>query len=519
MATQHLLKTYSFNCNGIKSCVNNLVHELQHESDIIFVSEHWLQVHEIPVLRNIFREFNCTAHLKSSVNPEEQLVGRPYGGVGFICKPVPGLIYKFSDVCNDRICHLKVIQSNNNNVALNLIGVYLPYHNGSAEQVMLFSETLDQIQTLVENECRGSPLVILGDMNCMLPKHRQLPHNWHRNSPFNHHSLLLHDFIMNNDLCVADFECKQTINYTYIKGGHKTHIDHVLVPKHFLESILSCTILPEDDERASDHLPLRTCIDVTLSLNVTQGTGKPETASRAKIFPRLNWDCADQVFAYQTSISHSLNAIQDQFAELEHLQNASQAQRAVDRCYALLTKAIHDACDSINPRRKTNTPGPRRVPWWSEDCTQARNRMRFWRSIWLQTGQDRTCHAFSVYKFAKKVYRKVRRDSVTRLCTNKFNTLTKLFQHGNKKKFWNGIRSYKEKHDVCGEVELSSLQNHFQTKFSGNSTAISDDIKTMTTAVNSKFADIKECVFPIRPFTAPRITRLIRRLIILSRSM
>ena len=119
MAYEKVLNIYSFNCNGIKSCVNNLVHELQQSSDVIFVSEHWLQVYEISPVKNIFRDSGYTSYLKSSMDPEEPLIGRPHGGVGFLCKLVPGLMYKHCDIMNDRVCHLKILSSVDKNVLLN----------------------------------------------------------------------------------------------------------------------------------------------------------------------------------------------------------------------------------------------------------------------------------------------------------------------------------------------------------------------------------------------------------------
>ena len=80
------LNVFSFNCKGINSCFNNVLHEIQYFSDVMFLSEHWLQPYEITATKQLFHDENLVSFLKSSVNPEEALRGRPFGGVGFICK-------------------------------------------------------------------------------------------------------------------------------------------------------------------------------------------------------------------------------------------------------------------------------------------------------------------------------------------------------------------------------------------------------------------------------------------------
>ena len=69
------------------------------ENDIIFLNEHWLQVAEISSLNGLFLDDVC--FLKSIVNPELVLKGRPYCGVGFICRLQTALL--FSSVPCDNI--------------------------------------------------------------------------------------------------------------------------------------------------------------------------------------------------------------------------------------------------------------------------------------------------------------------------------------------------------------------------------------------------------------------------------
>ena len=73
----------TFNCYGLKSSLD-YVKELMKTNDIIFVNEHWLLDSEILVIKEILSDFYV--FMKLSMSCEANVCGRPYGGVGFICK-------------------------------------------------------------------------------------------------------------------------------------------------------------------------------------------------------------------------------------------------------------------------------------------------------------------------------------------------------------------------------------------------------------------------------------------------
>ena len=86
MATaDSVINAISFNCKGINSNFNYVLQLLQNECDIMFVCEHWLKPSELYEANNTFRERGFWCNLKSSVPADEVLIGRPFGGVGFVC--------------------------------------------------------------------------------------------------------------------------------------------------------------------------------------------------------------------------------------------------------------------------------------------------------------------------------------------------------------------------------------------------------------------------------------------------
>ena len=144
--------------------------------------------------------------MKSSVDAEVTLDGRRYGGVGFICKKIPGILYIPIVIDNDRICGMKIISSGK--IILTIIGVYMQYYDGSSKIIKIYNETLQDIQCIIDTN-DPIPIMIIGDMNATLPQSKTLGHQWYKRHPYNKQSLLLHDFLINNDLYCCNFDLKK----------------------------------------------------------------------------------------------------------------------------------------------------------------------------------------------------------------------------------------------------------------------------------------------------------------------
>ena len=175
--------------------------------DLALICEHWLRPCELHSFSDRYTSMDCWTSFKSSMDPENVTGGRPYGGVAWICKRLPQISYKPLDINSDRLCGVQMIH--NGKVIMNFIGVYLPYHNGTVDQLDLFGETIQTLQAFMDNH-EGEPFMIVGDMNASLPQQRHLGRKWYRQSPYNHNSLMLFDFICDNELYVTNFGFKTT---------------------------------------------------------------------------------------------------------------------------------------------------------------------------------------------------------------------------------------------------------------------------------------------------------------------
>jgi len=100
--------------------------------------------------------------------------GRPYGGVCFICQRQNYLLFTSIKVDNDRISGLQIKYNDTNIMAI--FGVYLPYYDGKADQIQLYSEILDILQGCIDS-CDISPVMVVSDMNSALPRAALLPTN------------------------------------------------------------------------------------------------------------------------------------------------------------------------------------------------------------------------------------------------------------------------------------------------------------------------------------------------------
>lgn len=186
--------------------------------DVCILCEHWLRPGELSHVRDLFNEKHIWSYFKSSMNPEEVRKGRPQGGVAFVCRHNTGLSYRVLDINCDRLCAIQGISEQC--VIFTIVGVYMPFYDGSTEHTELYVETLDLLQDFLDTKLNAecSPTVIMGDFNVSLPQAQQLGNNWYKVRPFNQHSLLLYDFLCNNELLVSNFSFKQNVNYTYFKG-------------------------------------------------------------------------------------------------------------------------------------------------------------------------------------------------------------------------------------------------------------------------------------------------------------
>ena len=144
---------------------------------------------------------------------------------------------------------------------------------------------IDNLQCLLESRESTAPVMIVGDMNTSLPQKPRISLDWYKNRPFSKRSLLLNDFLCENELCVGNFAFNQDYSYTYFKKDINSYIDHVFLSSYAMKCVVKCVILPHEADNVSDHLPISTEINLV-------SKGNKDMSSKGKelqIYPEGNW--------------------------------------------------------------------------------------------------------------------------------------------------------------------------------------------------------------------------------------
>jgi len=447
----------NFNCFGMKSSFNMIINQMK-SVECMFLCETWLKPSDLATIRNELKQQGYWSMMKSSIDPEVVLEGRPYGGVGFICKRIPGVSYVTIYTDNDRLCALQI--KSNSKVLLTIIGVYMPYYNGSVAHIQEYIDTLEDIQCIIDTN-DPCPVMVLGDMNVSLPQGAQLSRHWYKSRPHNRCSLLLYDFMCHNDMLCGNFNFRQPINHTFYKNGCKSYIDHVLLSSYASNQMKDCHIMSDIADNVSDHFPMKT----TMVLNVHAPTSIGPPRARTPEFPRLDW--SNKVLCDQ--YARTLKTMCDDFPDIsmDVVQDVNSAKFYVNTICEHVESVVHKATDqSQGDSHSRPLRGRRKKHWWNTDCVTSRDRQRFWHKLWVSCGRPTEGHVHECYKLAKKAYRKICRTSINNSTQKVFTLLDQYHGARRMKKFWNIVRRQKNTSNTShDDISLERLENHFRDKF------------------------------------------------------
>ena len=211
-------------------------------------------------------------------------------------------------------------------------------------------------------------------MNASMPRAEQLTRNWYRRHPFSRHTILLYDFLCQNDMYSCNFEFKQKVNYTYCNNNINSCIDHVFFSKHCHDKIVECTILCYMPDVVSDHLPLRTTVSIDMCVDGPQDTTPPRFTTR---YPRIDWSDKKQCEQYAHHMSNiSTTELHD--VDIANVSDLETAQHHVDSMCDAMQHVVHSAVSEMQDERPSSSQRKsHRKHWWTSDCLESRDRQRF----------------------------------------------------------------------------------------------------------------------------------------------
>ena len=484
----------TFNCFGLKSSIN-YVTDLMRSVDILFLSESWLLQSEIVTLsKEVFNPFYVT--MKSSLKSDDLAVGRPFGGVGFVCRKRRDITYVPINCESDRLHGLEVMFRGSK--VLTVYGVYMPYNNNTPNQTELYMDTLHQLSLMIEETSGPTPFCVVGDMNAELPVKATMQQNWYKQRPFNRHSVLLYDFMCDHELFICNG--KRNMNdFTYSKGATSSYIDYIAINSYAYDNILNCEVLHHEDSNNSDHL------GVSCQLNVECQLTEGDAYSTQRTHCRPKWENDDFRRAYLQSLQSALAKLPVTNPDEVEPENA---QAVINSQCSILGKAMHQAayaglsCDG----------NIRRVHWWSNDCTTYRNRTRLYFHIWKCMGRPRVGQSYECYKSARKQYRNACRLASNAALGKACKKTSELLRCNRHRQFWNVINSATscDKQRKC-KVTLDCLEHFYEDKFKMNRNT-TETIQGNEAMVSDKFERLRHIHFTSAMISEMEVVGYIRQL-------
>ena len=313
-------------------------------------------------------------------------------------------------------------------------------------------EVIDNLQCLLESRKSTAPVMIVGDMNTGLPQKPRISLDWYKNRPFSKRSLLLYDFLCENELCVGNFAFNQDYSYTYFKKDINSYIDHVFLSSYAMKCVVKCVILPHEADNVSDHLPISTEINLV-------SKGNKDMSSKGKelqIYPKGYW--SDPVFqkSYAMEVENALKScvIKDMQTVTEKSAGNYINSRSRTICEILHT-SVERCLLKYPPKKKF-----RNKPWWNKECFKARRRNRLFHYLWKEAGRPSSSNVYETYKSAKRHYRQTCHKAMQNKIAMPFKTLDRLHSAKNSKQFWNIVRKSKK-----NDVQDDAISNSTLTEY------------------------------------------------------
>ena len=177
-------------------------------------------------------------------------------------KQTAGFTYDQIKCDSDRVMGLDV--SYHGCKVATVYGVYMPNNSGTTSRTQLYIDPLNQPSAIIEVSSGHAPYLVLGDMNTELSNNATLNKNWYARKPLNSHSVLLCDFLCDNELIICNTK-RSSDNFTYPKGRHTSYIDVVFIHAYAHDNIINCNVLQHDHVNNNDHIGVmwELCVEYT----------------------------------------------------------------------------------------------------------------------------------------------------------------------------------------------------------------------------------------------------------------
>ena len=372
----------SWNSRGLVAALPYL-NKLMLTSDIITISEHWLQENRLNVLLEISNDFNVVARSSKHAGAGSYGSIRGQGGVALLWRKSLAHITPISNLTHDRICGVRVPLQDGR--TLLVYSVYLP-SQGSKED---FRYVLDEIYDIVYNDNPNELCMICGDFNGDVgylggPRSTRPPSK---------QGQYVSNFLNEIGLLPANLCNIATgpVN-TFMGGMGSSTLDYLAIPTSLRSCLVSCEVLDEHILNTSDHLA------ITMTLSIVCGINN---AYKAPIKGKILWEkgrLKGKLELYRKSIAGVVDNI-TQFWDFE-----STNSDGIDNIFDTLASGIL-AADKVIPR---SSPSFHARPYWNESLNLLKKQKVSAYRAWKLAGQPRDAlnPFWRNHKEAKKAFRR-----------------------------------------------------------------------------------------------------------------
>ena len=348
---------------GFRSSVP-YIRKLIAENDIVLLSEHWLHHNRLHLFNEYFNDVEVFARSSRFSDAEAYGGSRGQGGVAILWGKYLNGVVPLVDLVHDRFCGIRVQLPEG--AGLNIFSIYMPAV-GCGEDLGC---TLDELSGALESRPPGDITIIGGDFNGDIGRE-----GGHRGTrPQTRRGKLVFNLMEEYSLTACNLS-KEAIGPvdTYHGPNASSCIDYILIPKDLYQIVTKCEVIEEDAINASDHLPVKT----TLNLEMIPRASIAECITRSIKWNKIS---AENVFDHYTyPLSNNLLALD---ARLDQpIARVEQIDLLVD----CLVKEIHSAALDL-PR--TNFKKHLK-PYWSKELTVAKRIKVDTYRVWVNNGRPR----------------------------------------------------------------------------------------------------------------------------------
>lgn len=402
----------SYNMKGHGQDRIAYIKSLLNVSDIVIVQEHWYLNSQLQDFQNNFDDAKII--LKSGMDDDVLLVGRPFGGCAILYKES-----QFRSVTPVQSAHKRVVGALLNCSACKvlLINVYMPCDSQAVDRI--YDDTLDEVNLIIRSHSDVDYVIVGGDFNTDMMRS-------------SYHTRRLREFCDDEDLFNCSNSSLSPNDFTFESAtGHRSLIDHFLLSLNFADLPFISSSVRYDGDNLSDHNALLLKLRLPVS-NHDRGNGRSTETPQ----PHVVWRKATKENLQNYRLSLELR-LQELHLPVECSACSDDACcRLISQYYDDLSNSCIMSANECIPRTSKRKP----VAGWSEHVKPYKERSIFWHSLWRSNGFPRQGEVYNIMRKTRAEYKRISRHVIRSQEKLKMERMAAGVLNNQDRIFWDEIK-------------------------------------------------------------------------------